>query len=108
MVFALGPSGSRYRVVSKPAGPCLNCGYDARVNTPLASLKGLAQLLLTEANVKTYDAKIKRSALYHLINTIVPCNHCLRARFDLWGSVLVVGLTLSAITLARMFLALTH
>jgi len=58
--------------------------------------------------VKSRNGKLHRSALYHLISTIMPCNHSLRARFDIWGTVLVVGLTLGVVCLARMFLGWTH
>jgi hypothetical protein len=57
--------------------------------------------------VKTSDYKLKRSDLYHLINTIMPVNHMLRARLDVWGSVLVVGLMFAAVSVMRLLLGWT-
>jgi hypothetical protein len=58
-------------------------------------------------SVKTSDYKLKRSDLYHLINTIMPVNHMLRARLDVWGSVLVVGLMFAAVSVMRLLLGWT-
>jgi len=55
--------------------------------------------------VKVNDGRVKRSALYHLINTIMPINHVLKAKFDVWGSIFVVGLTLGTVSLMRVLLA---
>jgi len=52
--------------------------------------------------VKTNVSKVNRSAFYRLINTIVPINHVLRARFDIWGAILLVGLMIIAISAIRM------
>ncbi|HUB87333.1 MAG TPA: hypothetical protein VMB22_05535 [Verrucomicrobiae bacterium] len=52
--------------------------------------------------MKTNGVKLNRSALYRLINTIVPINHALRARFDILGAILIVGLTIIAISAIRM------
>ncbi|HTX20728.1 MAG TPA: hypothetical protein VMD27_02545 [Candidatus Aquilonibacter sp.] len=52
--------------------------------------------------MKTNVSKVNRSAFYRLINTIVPINHVLRARFDIWGAILLVGLMIIAISAIRM------
>jgi len=52
--------------------------------------------------VKTNVSKVNRSAFYRLINTIMPINHVLRARFDIWGAILLVGLMIIAISAIRM------
>ena len=52
--------------------------------------------------VKTNASKVNRSTFYQLINTIVPINHVLRARFDLWGAILVVGLIFAAVSVMKL------
>ena len=48
--------------------------------------------------------KINRSGVYYLINTVAPTNHALKAKFDTYGSVIVVGLTLGVVSLVRFVL----
>jgi hypothetical protein len=48
--------------------------------------------------------KINRSPVYYLINTVAPTNHALRAKFDTYGSVIVVGLFLGIVSLVRLVL----
>lgn len=55
--------------------------------------------------MKLNVGEVKRSPFYQLINTITPCDHFFRARRDLWGSILVVGLTVGAVSLVRLLLA---
>ena len=45
---------------------------------------------------------VKRSAFYHLLNTITPCNHKHKAELDVVGAIIIVGLLLGIITLAAM------
>lgn len=47
---------------------------------------------------------VNRSALYHLMNTIVPIDHALKARFDAVGSVSVIGLLLGWVFMLRWVL----
>jgi hypothetical protein len=54
--------------------------------------------------VRADAIKINRSAVYYLINTVAPINHALKARFDTYGSVIVVGLTLGIVSLVRLVL----
>jgi len=51
---------------------------------------------------------VNRSALYYLINTIIPINHTLKARFDAVGSVSVIGLLLGGLFLVRWVLSLAQ
>ena len=48
--------------------------------------------------------KINRSGIYYLINTVAPINHALKAEFDAFGSVIVVGLFLGMVSLVRFVL----
>ena len=48
--------------------------------------------------------KINRSSVYYLINTVAPINHALKAEFDAFGSVIVVGLFLGIVSLVRFVL----
>lgn len=54
--------------------------------------------------VKDVVRKANRSGLYHLINPITPINHALKARFDVWGSLLVICLLLGTVELVRLIL----
>ena len=54
--------------------------------------------------MKSVVRKTNRSGLYHLINPITPINHALKAKFDLWGSLLVIGLLLGTVELMRLIL----
>jgi len=48
--------------------------------------------------------KINRSGVYYLINTVAPINQALKAEFDAFGSVIVVGLFLGIVSLVRFVL----
>ena len=50
-------------------------------------------------------AKMNRSGIYNLINTVAPTNHALKAEFDAMGSVIVLGLVLGIVSLVRFVLA---
>ena len=54
--------------------------------------------------MKDVIRKVNRSSLYHLINPITPINHVLNAKFDVWGSLLVIFLLLATVELVRLFL----
>jgi hypothetical protein len=45
---------------------------------------------------------VKRSAFYHLLNTIAPCNHKHKAELDVLGAVVIVGLMLAIVIVAAM------
>jgi hypothetical protein len=49
---------------------------------------------------------VKRSAVYHLCNTIAPINHKLKAELDVLGVVAIVALVLGIVGLVRLILAL--
>jgi hypothetical protein len=53
-------------------------------------------------------SKIKRSGIYHLINPIAPINHALKVKSDTCGSVIVVGLVLGVVIVARLVLSLSR
>ena len=48
-------------------------------------------------------SKIKRSRLYHLLNTINPVNHKRMTRLDTYGGLIVTGLLLILLNLLRFF-----
>ncbi|HXB59475.1 MAG TPA: hypothetical protein VNU95_07915 [Candidatus Acidoferrales bacterium] len=48
--------------------------------------------------------KFKRSAVYHLLNTIAPINHKLKAELDFLGSILIVLLALGTVAIVRFLL----
>jgi len=50
-------------------------------------------------------AKMNRSGIYNLINTVAPTNHALKAELDAMGSVIVLGLVLGIVSLVRFVLA---
>jgi hypothetical protein len=58
--------------------------------------------------MRVYANEIHRSAVYHLISTVIPINHALKAKLDTYGSVIVVGLTVGMVTLMRLVLGGTH
>ena len=45
---------------------------------------------------------VKRSAVYHLLNTIAPINHKLKAELDVLGCDVVVAFALFAVTVVRL------
>jgi hypothetical protein len=47
---------------------------------------------------------LKRSVVYHLCNTIAPINHKLKAELDVLGALVIVGVALAVITVARYVL----
>lgn len=46
----------------------------------------------------------KRSRFYHLLNTIAPINHKLKAELDVLGAVIIIALVLGVIFLVRLIL----
>jgi hypothetical protein len=54
--------------------------------------------------MKTGQLKVKRSGVYHLMNTIAPENAAHSAWFDIWGAMVVVGLLLGLAGLMRLVL----
>lgn len=46
---------------------------------------------------------VKRSALYHLLQTISPVNH-VNARVDAWGGAIVIAIVVSGVYLMRTLL----
>jgi hypothetical protein len=58
--------------------------------------------------MRGYANEIHRSAVYYLINTVTPINHVLKAKLDIYGSVIVVGLTLGVVSLVRLALGWVH
>jgi hypothetical protein len=52
----------------------------------------------------TSIVKVKRSTVYHLLNTIAPTNHKLKAELDILGAILIVILALGIVTFARLIL----
>jgi hypothetical protein len=48
--------------------------------------------------------KLKRSAVYHLLNTIAPINHKLKAELDVAGALFIIGLLVGMVAFARYFL----
>jgi hypothetical protein len=47
---------------------------------------------------------VKRSAVYHLLNTIAPINHKLKAELDILGCTVVVAIVLCLVTMVRLVL----
>jgi len=54
------------------------------------------------------NRNVKRSAIYHLLNTIAPTNHKHKAETDIWGSVLAVALAFGVAAVARIILFSSH
>ena len=52
--------------------------------------------------------KINRSNIYHLLNTIIPCDHKHKAESDAVGIVVIVGLIMGMVALVRLILNCTH
>ena len=52
--------------------------------------------------------KIHRSSIYHLLNTINPCNHRQKAEFDALGIVIIVGMILGIVYVVRLILGGVH
>ena len=46
----------------------------------------------------------KRSRFYHLLNTIAPINHKLKAELDIIGTVVIVALVLGLVFFTRLVL----
>ena len=64
----------------------------------------MAQCLLASQSMTTSIVKVKRSAVYHVLNTIAPINHKLKAELDILGSIVIVLLALGIVTFARLVL----
>ena len=45
---------------------------------------------------------VKRSAVYHLLNTIAPINHKLKAELDILGCTVIVAFALLIVTIVRL------
>lgn len=60
----------------------------------------MARFLLKTVTMTTRN--VKRSAFYHLLNTITPCDHKHKAELDVVGAVIIVGLMLSIVIVAAM------
>jgi hypothetical protein len=58
--------------------------------------------------VKFVVRKINRSNIYHLLNTIIPCNHKVKAECDALGIMIIVGLIIGMVSLVRLILNCTH
>lgn len=52
--------------------------------------------------------KIHRSSIYHLLNTIIPCNHRHKAESDALGIVIILGMILSIVYVVRLILGGVH
>ena len=52
--------------------------------------------------------KINRSNIYHLLNTIIPCNHKQKAESDALGIVIILSLIMGMVALVRVILNCTH
>jgi hypothetical protein len=49
-----------------------------------------------------HSSSVKRSAVYHLLNTIAPINHKLKAELDFFGCTVVVAFALFVVTVVRL------
>jgi hypothetical protein len=58
--------------------------------------------------VKLDVRKIHRSNIYHLLNTIIPCNHRQKAEFDALGIVIILGMILGTVFVGRLILGGVH
>ncbi|HTR43798.1 MAG TPA: hypothetical protein VMH87_19475 [Pseudomonadales bacterium] len=47
---------------------------------------------------------VKRSGVYHLLNTIAPINHKLKAELDILGCTVVIAIALCVVTMVRLIL----
>ena len=64
----------------------------------------MARGLLGICAMTTAIVKHKRSTVYHLLNTIAPCNHKHKAELDILGAVCIVLLSLGTVALVRLLL----
>jgi hypothetical protein len=62
----------------------------------------------TPSIMKVVLNKVKRSGFYYLINPIAPINHAFKVKSDTFGSVIVVGLVLGAVSFVRLILSLAR
>lgn len=58
--------------------------------------------------MKLVVQKVHRSNIYHLLNTIVPCNHRKQAECDALGIVIILGIIVGLVSLVRCILDCTH
>jgi len=58
--------------------------------------------------VKFDVRNINRSNIYHLLNTINPCNHKQKAESDALGIVIILGLIVGLVSVVRLVLDCTH
>jgi len=76
-------------------------------NVPVWALS--AGLICARIKGVKFDVhKIHRSNIYHLLNTIIPINHKLKAESDALGIVIILGLILGLVSLVRFILNCTH
>jgi hypothetical protein len=54
--------------------------------------------------MKANPARINRSDFYYVMNPIAPINHVEKAKFDILGLALTVGLLAAGLSLMRMVL----
>lgn len=52
--------------------------------------------------------KIHRSSIYHLLNTIIPCNHRQKAESDALGIVIILGMIMAIVYVVRLILGGVH
>jgi hypothetical protein len=76
----------------------------AKGDTGQAGEKPMARCLLASRAMTTSIVKVKRSAVYHLCNTIAPINHKLKANLDILGSIVIIVLALGIVAFARLVL----
>jgi hypothetical protein len=48
------------------------------------------------------NSDVKRSSVYHLLNTIAPSNHKLKAELDFLGCTAIAGVALLAVAAVRL------
>ncbi|MGH7939893.1 MAG: hypothetical protein ACREE6_01525 [Limisphaerales bacterium] len=58
--------------------------------------------MIPAESVAMTSRHVKRSAFYHLLNTITPINHKHKAELDAVGAVVIVGLVVAIVAVAAM------
>jgi hypothetical protein len=71
-----------------------------------ASWPGLCYMSVVKRN--GHGAGVHRSKFYHLLNPIAPINHALKAKVDVFGSLLIIVLLLAGVSLFRFVLSWVH
>jgi hypothetical protein len=49
--------------------------------------------------------EVNRSELYYVMNPVSPIDHSVKARFDVLGSVLTIGIMLGGMSMIRLFVS---